>query len=154
VATRTTPSGLQISNLPAPSAFANGISGGWIGRAVLTGEQTVAGTAISLTGSSLSVTVNANRWIKLSFSGAYAMSGGAGNRARFAIQEGSTEHLVSLWAASTNGTEAASFFVCLQPSAGAHTYFVSLASPDGGNAVLKGAATLPCTFLIEDIGPT
>lgn len=150
---RTAQAGLQASGTPAPAAYANSVAGGWIGRITpIVADQTVT-TETVITGSSLTVTVNTSRCIRLVFDCNVAMSSGAGNRAQFRIKEGTTVLQDRLFGAATNGSEAATLSVILTPSAGSHTYTVSLQSPDGGSAVLKASATGPAMFLIQDIGP-
>ena len=153
MAARVTPAGNQVAKTPDPVGFANGIAGGWIGYVSHNADQTVT-TETNLTNLSVTVTVNTGRRIKISFDGAYAMSSGAGNRARFSVKEGATVLKARLFAAATNGTEAASFWFSFTPTPGTHTYNVTLASEDGGNAVLKASNTFGqyAELLVEDIG--
>jgi len=131
----------------------NNLPGGWLGHVSVTADQTVT-TEAALTGLSQAVTVNTNRRIMIIFDGAYAMSSGSPNRARFRIKEGGTVLKDRMFAAGGNGTEAAHMTVVLTPTSGSHTYNVTLQSQDAGNAVLKADPTgNPAELTILDIGP-
>ena len=131
---------------------------GWVGHAEVTAPQTIVNSATEtdLTGLSLTVTLQANRKYKLSAQGLLSRTVADGvTVGRF--KEGSTE--LNRWAqhspsALTEFDNASGIHVITNPSAGSHTYKLTLQRFSGtGNVTLNAAAGNPAEFLIEDIGP-
>lgn len=131
----------------------NSLPGGWIGHITRNTDSSLVTAETDLTGVTVAVTANSNRRIKISFDTGYACSSGSGNRIGIRIKEGSTVLKWRLFAAATNGTEAASFWVIVTPTAGAHTYKVSIQAQDAGSVQTKAADEQLTELLVEDIGP-
>lgn len=135
------------------------IPGGWLGYAVVTSDQTVtnSSTETTLTNTSLTVTVGTNRLIRLSASGIISRTVADGIViCRF--KESTTE--LGRWcqhnpSASTEFALATGFIVLSAPSAGSHTYHLTIQRFSGtGNVTLNAGSTSPATFVVEDIGPS
>lgn len=134
----------------------DGLPRGWLGRARVTAAQAIAtGTETDLTGLALTVTVPADRCIRLSAAGLITRTVADGaSIGRF--KEGATE--LGRWAQSAPSAVAesdqAAGFVVLTPTAGAHTYKLTLQRFSGtGSVSLSAGATNPAEFVIEDLGP-
>lgn len=132
------------------------IPGGWLGRAEVAAAQAIAtGTETDLTGMSLTVTVGSSRVILLAAAGLITRTVADGaSIGRF--KEGATE--LGRWAQSAPSaiaeSDQACGFVLLTPSAGAHTYKLTLQRFSGtGSVSLSAGATNPAYFLIADLGP-
>lgn len=128
---------------------------GWLGYAEVTANQTIAvGTETDLTGLTLTLTLDANRKIKITGHGLFNRSVADGiSIAR--IKEGATE----LARFSQHSPSAATEFdqaegaAVIAPAAGAHTYKLTLQRFSGtGNAVLNAAVGSAAFILVEDIG--
>lgn len=135
------------------------IPGGWLGYAVVTADQTItnSSTETALTGMSLTVTVGANRLIRLSATGILSRTVADGIiLARF--KESTTE--LGRWSQHfpDNANEfalATGFVVLVAPSSGSHTYSLTLQRFSGtGNVTLNAGTTSPATFVVEDLGPS
>lgn len=131
------------------------VAGGTLGYAQVTANQgPPITTEVDLTGLAVTVTVAAGRRIKITgyIGGASSVSDdvlqlavkeGATqlNRANKGVRGGNTEHWSVIW----SGT----------PTAGAHTYKLTLARVVGtGNVNMSAGATEPAFILVEDIGGT
>lgn len=158
MATRTTRPGTEDPGEVATSAYANSVPGGWLGYAKLGAAQAGITTEVDLTGLSLTVTVNANRLLKLTANMTVSISGGTGSRVSVYIKEGVTYLGVAevvLVSASSWGAQLEVMALVVAPSAGAHTYKCSLARNGDTTAgtYIESAAQGP-VFLVEDIGPS
>jgi hypothetical protein len=156
VAVRTAWTGAAVGGELVSRADILSIPGGWLGHAQVAAAQAIAtGTETDLTGLTLTVTVAASRRIKLSAAGLITRTVADGaSIGRF--KEGATE--LGRWAQSAPSaiteSDQACGFVVLTPSAGAHTYKLTLQRFSGtGSVSLSAGATNPADFLIEDIGP-
>lgn len=145
------------------AADAKSIPGGWIGYAEVTANQTIStGTETDLTGLTVTVTVAANRKIRIRGQGIISRSVADGVSVG-RIKEGSTE--LGRWAqhapSATTEFDAASgdavsspAGVFVTPSAGSHTYKLTLQRFSGtGNVVLNAAAGSQAFIMVEDVGP-
>ena len=128
---------------------------GWLGYAEVTANQTVSvGTETDLTGLTVTVSVDANRRLKITAHGLFNRSVADGvSVAR--IKEGSTE----LGRFSQHSPSAASEFdlaegsASITPASGSHTYKLTVQRVTGtGNVVLTAAAGSPAFILVEDLG--
>lgn len=146
------------------AADAKSIPGGWIGYAEVTANQTLTNTAVEtdLTGLSVTVTVGASRKIRIRAQGIVSRTVADGVTIG-RIKEGSTE--LGRW--SQHAPSAATEFdaaagdavsspggVFATPSAGSHTYKLTLQRFSGtGNVVLNAAAGSQASITVEDLGP-
>ena len=146
------------------AADAKSIPGGWIGYAEATANQTLTNTATEtdLTGLTVTVTVAANRKIRITGQGILSRSVADGVTVG-RIKEGSTE--LGRWAqhapsATTEFDDAMGSAISspagafVTPSAGSHTYKLTLQRFSGtGNVTLNAAAGSQAYILVEDLGP-
>jgi hypothetical protein len=129
---------------------------GQLGYAQVTANQATITTEVALTGLSVTVTVGANRSIRIVGSIRFGATN-IDNAAILRIKEGSTtlqiaEDVASRISSQVNTSLERS--VILTPSAGAHTYLLSLAQSVGtGSVNLNAGTTNPAFILVEDIGP-
>jgi hypothetical protein len=139
--------------------------GGWIGYAQVTASQAIqdadsGGLETDLTGLSVAVTVGSNRRIRITGSGIITLDDPSGNLAGVygRIREGGTQ--LGSWAyvdlvgatLSVGGIRQEAGII-LTPSAGAHTYKLTLAATRGADLLLAASATDPAWILVEDLGP-
>lgn len=128
------------------------------GYASITATTTLnvaSATPVDVTGLSASITVPANRRIQVTFGG-QTRSSIANDRAQVGINEGTTNLLQingpTLVVANSGYTVESSCI--LTPSAGTHTYKITLARLAGtGNINIGASAVQPAWILVEDIGP-
>ncbi len=131
---------------------------GVLGRATLLTLQSNIGASNALTdvtGMSVTVTVPAGRRIKLSAHGTFQITS-AGGFGLGIFREGST--ILQRWAdrqAFTNNENGqSSGFVTLTPTAGSHTYKLTMAIQAGpGSLTVIGDPALPVELIVEDVGP-
>ncbi len=156
----TTISTAQITDARVRAMPAHG-AGGRLGYATATADEAITGEE-SLPGLTATVRVPAGRLIKVSASVNIQHAPNIGTpqvgRAFLALKEGSTYLGGSDWSAQPDGGNSTQInhspFVLLTPSAGTHTYFASIWHISGnGLFTMKASATLPATFLVEDLGP-
>lgn len=130
-------------------------AGGQLGYAEVTANQTGITSETDLTGLSVAVTVGANRRIKITGQGHVTPQTSVGTCVG-RIKEGATN--LGRWAGADGGTPIGNSSLeigsaILTPSAGSHTYKLTLQKFTGGNTVDLTAATgLPAFILVEDIG--
>lgn len=129
---------------------------GWIGHAETTTDQGSITTGTDLTTLSLAVTVTAGRLIKIA---AFApiLSTVAGDRAVLSIQEGSTVLQQAIVELDSTLAQTAHAVTVLSPSAGSHTYKVSLARGGGSSGTLStshASGARQSLLLVEDLGPS
>lgn len=128
------------------------LPGGWIGYVEVTANQTGITTEVDLTGLSVTVTVNSSRRIGISTRVAYQASAAAA-AVTVNIKEGATYLTFGQAAAGTSAAfaETLSAMVVLTPTAGSHTYKLSMSG--GSSTTMVASATLPAFILVEDLGP-
>jgi hypothetical protein len=157
VPNRTTPAGLQTPNTPAPSAAANGVAGGWIGYSESTTSSGLitAKTDLTSIGLAVSVTVNPSRRIKISASARCDYNNAAGDRMILYIMEGAVDLKLIRVPASGFATNPITVFGQhpLTPSAGSHTYKLSLERVGANSVQVLHASDERAFILVEDIGP-
>lgn len=129
---------------------------GWLGYAEVTAAQTLTNTAVEtdMTGLTVTVTVGTNRRIRISAQGVLSRTVADGVTVG-RIKEGGTE--LNRWAqhspSATTEFDNATGAAVLTPTAGSHTYKLTLQRFSGtGNVTLNAAATNPAFILVEDIG--
>lgn len=142
--------------------------GGWIGYAEVTANQAIqdadsGGTETNLTGLSVAVTVGANRRIRITGSGTVGLDDPTGIMLAYGrIMEGATPlgHWCKVALQPPSGTPLADDAeikvegsVVLTPSAGAHTYKLTLFADGGTDLILAAAAGDAAWILVEDLGP-
>lgn len=89
MAARVTPAGNQTFGGFAPSSFANGVAGGWIGYASRSTDQTGITTEVAVSSVTVPVTVNASRRIMVAAKAAYVGTN-VDTVAQLTIKDGST----------------------------------------------------------------
>jgi hypothetical protein len=130
----------------------NGWAQGLLGYAQVTANQGSITAVVSLTGLSVTVTVVANRRIKITGQAQFSNTV-AGDGDLFNIAEGAGNLMVATGAhplANTTFTLHSSLI--LTPTAGSHTYFLSAQTQTGGTATMQAASNAPAFILVEDIG--
>jgi hypothetical protein len=143
------------ANLTAAAAGSTGPRG-VLGYAEVTANQTGITTEADLTGLSVSVTVAAGRRIRVTGQVRYGGTT-SDDVATLRIKEGTisiqtAQLLVSRATGQANPTLTTA--VVLTPSAGSHTYKLSLERPIGtGNMQLVASSNSPAFILVEDIDP-
>lgn len=132
------------------------IPGGWLGYTEVTANQAVStGTETDLTGLSVTVTVGASRRIKVSAVGIMSRSVADGITLG-RIKEGATELARFSQHAPSAVTEfdAGAGWAIVTPSAGSHTYKLTMQRFSGtGTVTLNAAVGSAAAILVEDIGP-
>ena len=155
MATRTALPGTSTNGTVWSEADINSLPGGWIGYLEVTATQSGISSITDLSGLSITVTVNSNRYIRVTgHITVLQNTGGAAAKAR--IREGSTTLQMFMDDSLATGerrTKEGS--VILTPTAGSHTYKLSLET--GANTIDMVAASAdpgPAFILVEDIGST
>lgn len=127
---------------------------GQIGYDDVVGDQGgITTTETDVTGLAVTFMATANRRTKVTYRGAH-FSSVANDTAVIRLKEGATQ-LVSHQSEGLNPTRHTHYHaeVVLTPSAGAHTYKVTVQRNGGsGNITHRGTATDPAFILVEDIG--
>ena len=109
-------------------------------------------TVADITGLSVAVNVAANRRIKVTAQGEVSQNTASGTT-RGLIREGTTALQNWLWADLPAGGDLQGMgSIILTPSAGAHTYKMSLQT-SGGSVTFGGGTERPGFILVEDMGP-
>ncbi len=131
------------------------VAGGTLGYAQVVADQTGITTETDLTGLSVAVTVGASRRIRVTASGLVTNTV-AQDEFILHIKEGATVLQRAAYDSFINATSrpvAVERSVILTPTAGAHTYKLSLLRNQGtGTLTLAAGATYPAFILCEDIG--
>jgi hypothetical protein len=166
---RTTAVGNFNSGDVLTDSHVDSLPGGWLGYASTTAAQSVGSAEGDLAGLAVTVTVNANR--KLRITGYVPIGGfGAGTadeRAIVRIKEGTTEFnqdaVVERMSGGTqiqgvaNPVAVSGIGAFAIPAAGPHTYKLSLEGLSTGGAstatTTAPSPQRPAWILVEDIGP-
>lgn len=123
---------------------------GTLGFAGQATSQTAIGTTITdITGLAVTVTVAAGRRVRVSAVG--QINHDNTQVASLILREGTTVLQTSQHSGAAGETRAHSPSVILTPTAGSHTYKVSMQTSTG-TAGLVASATQPAYILVEDIG--
>lgn len=128
------------------------LPGGWIGYAEVTANQTGITTVTDLTGLSVAVTAGTNRRLKITGSIRVTRTVADGYTTLY-IRESSTNLNFGVTLSTLD-------FFCvamavITPTAGSHTYKLSLERTTGtGTVGIAAAAANPNFILVEDIGPS
>lgn len=136
----------------------NKMPGGWIGYNEVSANQSSITSEVDLTGLSVTVTVNTSRRIKITGFLPAVLSDVVANRVRLRIKESTTtlqtaEIVTQTFVATSAGSLEA--VVVLTPSAGSHTYKLSLQRDQGsGNVTMVASSTQLASILVEDVGPS
>lgn len=132
-------------------------SGVVLGYAIQTASQAGITTVVDLTGLATTVTVAANRLIRITgLTHPAAITNTVNPELR--IQEGGTQltadRLETIWHTSGFRTLIGQVLV-VAPSVGSHTYKLTMVRDSGTGTITNTAsATLPSFILVEDIGPS
>jgi hypothetical protein len=151
VVARTGFPGTSTTGITHTAANDNNLPGGWIGYVqVVANQSSITGEA-DLTGLSQAITVNTNRRIKVT--GKIQVSSTVStDSAILRIKEGATQLQQGRGNADNSGLTIQVSAV-LTPTAGSHTYKLSLERDGTGSATMQASSTVPAFLLIEDIGP-
>ncbi len=155
MAVRTAYVGTQVSGDVLTAANFSKLPGGWIGDAQITSNQGSITTEVDVTGSSLTVTVGTNRKLRLK---GFALVSSTINADEIVIKikEGSTQ-------LTQDGTSIATQpraqglhpEVIITPTAGSHTYKMTILRNNGtGTVTLSASGSFPAFLIVEDIGPS
>lgn len=153
MATRTAWPGTEVDGDVVTAALIDRLPGGWIGYAEVTANQGSVTAEVDLTSLTLSVTVNTNRRIRITGK-VQITSTVAGDGSKLRIKESTTT-----LNAADNATISGGGGVFIQavavitPTAGAHTFKLSLTRSGTGTVTMNASATEPAFILVEDIGP-
>jgi hypothetical protein len=130
------------------------VAAGLLGYAEVTANQTTISTETDLTNLTVTVEVAASRRIEVSTK-INSQPSTNDNAAVLRIKESTTNlQLISLVLGRTNASETLAGSVILTPSAGSHTYKLSLQMAVGtGTVDLIASSTNPAFILVKDIGP-
>jgi hypothetical protein len=167
MAVRTAYAGTALTGDVYSAANHARMPGGWIGYAEVTANQAIqdadsGGLETDLTGLSVAVTVGSNRRVRITGHASLQLDDPLGNPSVIGrIREGATQRGVwadwDLNAASGLIFDRARFSfeggIVLTPTAGAHTYKLTLQALAGADILLAAAAGAPAWILVEDLGP-
>lgn len=129
---------------------------GWLGYVEVTANQSVvgSGTETDITSLTVTLTVQADRKLRITGHGIFSRSVADGvTLAR--IKEGSTElgRFCQHAPSATSEFDCAEGSIVVAPSAGSHTYKLTMQRFSGtGNITLNAAAGSAAFILVEDIG--
>jgi hypothetical protein len=144
----------RLTTDPTPAAVQARIGGaGVLDYAQVTANQNGISVATDLTGLSVTVTTGTGRRVRITGHGVLTQRTGAG-LAVLIVREvsGATLGQLGSHTLQTNENHLADGSVVITPSAGSHTYNLSLST--SANTVDWGASsTAPAFILVEDIGP-
>lgn len=129
------------------------LPGGWIGYAETTSAQSGITTVTDLTGLTVTVTVNTSRRIRITGQADITRTVST-DLVIGRVKEGST-NLGIFYSAATIGTFNTGQAGCvIAPTAGSHTYKLTLERSSGtGTCGVQAAAGEPNWILVEDLGP-
>lgn len=126
------------------------VPGGTLGYAQVTATQTNITTATDLTGLTVTVTVVSGRRVRISAQvGTHQDTNAAIHT--LTIQEGATVLATTMQTIGAGVTDTSTALVILQPTAGVHTYKLTLASSAATGSVVA-SSTQPSWIQVEDIG--
>lgn len=154
MATRTATNFTAGNTLTA--AQMDGLHGGWLGYASVTSGQTGLSSETALTGLSVTVTVSADRLIKVTGFGRTSRTVADGVTIGNIQQDGVT---VGRWAhhspdAASEMASQVGFVLLNDLAAGSYTFRLTLQRFSGtGTVGLDAASSGPAYILVEDIGP-
>ena len=142
---------MSVSKLGNPNAL------GVLARVRLTADQsTTSGTAADITGATATVTVLANRLIKITASIAAYQSGTNPTYVSFGVnKDGSNMDVFDYhWAQLDASHRVSIVAVDIAPSAGSHTYKITWRRSAGTGTLNTFHSAVGGLFVVEDIGPS
>lgn len=149
---RTAYAGAAVAGEVLTAANVNKLPGGWIGYNQVTANQLTIGlTATDLTGLSVAVTVGTSRRIRISASAAVQQRTSAA-LAELDIYEGATRLQRFPTSIPAELYDVLTPSVVLTPTAGSHTYKLTMLT-SSGTVDMLAAADWPAFILVEDLGP-
>lgn len=153
---RTSNVGLFATGDVLTEAHVDSLPAGWLGYIEdVTGQGSIT-TEATLTGLSVTVTINASRRVEVRCA-ATVQTTVAGDSIIYRIKEGATVIKAfpqPIPAAGGPGQQGVEFSRTITPSAGAHTYTVSLQRSSGSGVITHVADAANVSFLrITDVGP-
>lgn len=137
-------------------AHVDSLPAGWLGFVSDTTGQGSITTEASLTGLSQAVSVNASRRLLITVK-ASVQSTVANDTVLYKIKEGATildSLAITVNAAGGPGNVGCQFSTVVTPTAGTHTYNVTLARTSGTGTLSHIASSSQTSFLlVQDVGP-
>ena len=135
------------------AAQMNNLPWGWQDYVQVTSNQTgiASGAVRDLTGLTTTKTFVANRKIKISAKCQFTVGSSACN-VNLLIQEGATVLASQELYAVASSPQGRVVSVVITPSAGSHTYKLTVSFGDNANNLLAASATNPSFILVEDMG--
>lgn len=130
---------------------------GVLGRAVSTTLSQTVTAGVDVTDMTTTVTVAANRILRITGHIRMSASSAAGSSASLTVRESSTDlgcdcHGFAVSAANEDFTVVT---IVVAPSAGSHTYKLFAVRSQGSATITgSGSATIPAFIVVEDIGPS
>lgn len=150
---RTSYVGTQIAGDVLTAANFSKLPGGWIGYAEVTANQTGITTVTDLTGLTVTVTAGTARRLKIT-GRCLADSSVITDRIILSIKESATTFGQGYGhPPAANEQETITAEATVTPSAGTHTYKLTLERNGTGTVRMIAAATVPAFIVVEDIGP-
>lgn len=151
---RTTAIGTQTTSDTLSAAEYNDAAGGWIGYVAITSSaHTSVTTDVDITGLAVTVTVGTSRRIRVSGHVRVSCSSDVGGTT-ISLWEGATLLDKSdNYATVADGRTHCDPIAVLTPTAGSHTYKLSIANAFAGNSAVRADPTFPCFLMVEDVGP-
>lgn len=149
---RQTYPGTQAAGDVLTSANFSRLPGGWTGYAEVTAAQTGITTVTDLTSLSVTIGVGTGRRIRITGHAEVTRTVADGLTVG-RIAEGATQ--LGCWCVSFEGSyDLAEGSVVIAPTAGTHTYKLTLERSSGtGTVGISAGTTDPAFILVEDIGP-
>lgn len=155
MAVRTAYVGTQVAGDVLTAANFSKLPGGWLGWASATANQTGITTDTDLTGLTVTVTVGSNRLIKVSAMAILSRTVADGVTTLKIKQDSTLINGDQTTHPGTSFYQASPFALISAPSAGSHTYKLSLERTTGtGTVAMSASATQPALILVEDLGPS
>lgn len=126
---------------------------GELGYAQVTADQASISSLVDLTNLSVTVTVGAERRVRITAQARINNDGTAGTVLGYIRESSTVLNLFAVNSVIASGFTLAHGSHILTPSAGSHTYKLSAEKAGSGSFTLDADATYPAFILVEDIGP-
>lgn len=127
-------------------------AGGQLGYAQTTADQTSISALVDLTNLSATVTVGTGRRVKITGQARINNDGTAGTVLGYIRESSTVLNLFAVNSVIASGFTLAHGSHVLTPSAGSHTYKLSMEKAGAGTFTVDADATYPPFILVEDIG--
>lgn len=152
--TRDSWSGTVSAGDVITAANLNNVAGGWIGLGVTTSDQTGITSETDLTDLAVTINTEGNRVLLFSFVTRVARTVNDGQTIVRFKESTTTLQSAVLTPASASAGDTVSAFYFASPSAGSHTYKLTLQQSSGtGTSGITANANTPSYLLVQDVGP-